>query len=68
MGYYFVRRIGHETIEIMSVDDDDEDINDLDTFFWPIGTDVPRERREIEILAGPFTIEKLYKLYIKWEK
>lgn len=63
MGYYFVRMIGHETIKIMSVDDDKEDINDPRTWFWTFGSDEPIKRNEIEILAGPFTIEKLYNLY-----
>jgi len=65
MGYYFVRFKGHETIEIMSVDDDDDDINNPTTWFWYFGSDEPVKRSEIDILSGPFTIEKLYNLYIK---
>lgn len=63
MGYYFVRRLKWETIEIMCVDDDKEDINDPRTWFWDFGSDEPIHRNEIEILSGPFTIEELYKLY-----
>ena len=55
MGYYFVRLKGQETIEIM--------YNSL-TSFWAFGSDEPIERSEVEILSGPFTIEKLYGLYI----
>jgi hypothetical protein len=56
---------GHETIEIVCVDDDDEDINNPMTKFYTLSSDEPRMRFQIDILAGPFTIEKLYKLYTK---
>lgn len=62
MGYYFVKLIGHEIITIMSVDDDD-DINNPNTWFWTFGSEKPTEREKIEILDGPFTIEQLYKIY-----
>lgn len=52
-------------MDVMFSEENEENINREDAWFFMIGSDSPVERREIEILSGPFTVEELHNLYTK---
>jgi hypothetical protein len=60
--FYLVKILDDDSITIMepdtSIDPDDMKPND---WFWAIGTDEPFKKYELEIIAGPFSIEDIKK-------